>query len=371
MLRLREILRRGNATTLSTVAAASAKDAFEVNDEQPHEPPPAPVGPTPRPCLDTDETQVLEPEFEVAAPLPSESPVSFKPFPELEPGYVTRREQFQLRDDLANANGQAEDDDVAVDVEPKAKGKKKSSRKGKAMTSADAEQACKKPTKSKRTKQAKGDGTNEALVAFDEDEGESDHWFGEEVNEVLPAKPRASKKRKVIGEGVASASSMPSASSKTCASRAKPKGKANRRDKAKIKIYPVEDLENLAADRSAEGKKKKKVKLPILEYQEPLVEPDQVQQALTDLFESCWAGNCMQIHQFPPKAPCRGSYYWTKGHVGLKVDVVTVKGGCKDRKQLHYFSNPTPAGCMCSRAWLCQQMDFWLPLQPTPTSALV
>ena len=274
-------------------------------------------------CLDNDETQLWEKDDEPNT-VPALQPERVKPFPPVEAGYVTRRDQFKLRDGLVTADPSAEAKDTkdlrdALPSDPaRSRRKSKKTRKpkrGKGKASAAAEPTPKKSTKPKKTKAVKKG--KKATVAEDES-----------------AEP---------------ASSNPPAA----VPKAKAKAKSARKPKGTEAAAPVKDKAALEDDSK---QKAARIRLPTMGYEELVADEAEATAALKDLFESCVAGEHLQIHQFESEAPCRASYYWTKEQCGLKVQAVG-RSGCKAWKQLHYFSQWTPTECMCSRVWYCKQID--------------
>ncbi|CAE7732809.1 unnamed protein product [Symbiodinium sp. KB8] len=261
-------------------------------------------------CLDNDETQLWEKDDEPNT-VPALQPERVKPFPPVEAGYVTRRDQFKLRDGLVTADPSAEAKDTkdlrdALPSDPaRSRRKSKKTRKpkrGKGKASAAAEPTPKKSTKPKKTKAVKKG--KKATVAEDES-----------------AEP---------------ASSNPPAA----VPKAKAKAKSARKPKGTEAAAPVKDKAALEDDSK---QKAARIRLPTMGYEEPVADEAEATAALKDLFESCVAGEHLQIHQFESEAPCRASYYWTKEQCGLKVQAVG-QSGCKAWKQLHYFSQWTPTG---------------------------
>ena len=278
-------------------------------------------------------------------------------FPEVTPGYVTRREQLTLRKRKAVADER--DADVSEAKKGKGKRPKASNRKSRGRSSAASKASAR--GRSKGLKRLKQMASGSTLAS------ES----GPPSKDVAPRKKRSCKA--TMKDDAVRACEKPKAKARVKA-KAKAKARAtpapetvgNKKGKGKGRSKATSVAEGIdGPSEKKEGKKGKsggKGKVPKLSYEEPLTDPAAIKTHLMRMFSMCKMKGKNHtgpetFPQFESSAPVRMCPYKLKHHVGVKVNTYSPDGTFK-LTQPHYLSMPSP--CWCSLYFVGKQIVTWL-----------
>ena len=320
-------------------------------------------------------------------------------FPEVAPGYVTRRDQFALRAELVDEDG----DEAAASAngpgskskKGKGKGKKnpgkgrgKGRGKGQGKGKNSKKKANKQDTIEKSPgKAAKGKGKSKGKKKQPEKEVEQNDFTDEDADFLksktsasfavaTPEKPKAKGKRPASAGSKklrklrklslsSSASKVSLAASpkkiavkKPC-SKAAAKAKATAKSPGKAGTSPSKRASkkpDAEAARKCPNKKPEKTRIKannVVDFESPIACMEMVGQHLEQLFQDCEKGNHLDDVQFVTAAPVRLCPYRKKQHMGVKTQFRMADATFK-LIQPHYFSMKSP--CYCSLMFLGKQL---------------
>ena len=298
-------------------------------------------------------------------------------FPAVPEGFVTRREQFALRDKLLeNAHEAAPGGGKCA---KKRKGGKKAGKGRKRGMNAGFKRGQSKSKLRKLNRMASRSSSWRDAQPYEPELEEDDEQMDKAPKVAKPAakaKAKGAPKAKAKGAPKAKAKGAPKAGAKAApkakrgakkvamspepadaevargegaakAKAVKPKTKA----KAKARARVDEDLENFRNTRQQGAN---------LELVEPVPYEQDVVKEIRNVLTLCEmeghgpnTGKPNVVQQFPPQAPVRLCVYWKKSAVGLKV-LGRGSDGMQKWSQPAYFGARTP--CICSNIYVAQQL---------------